>query len=182
MRPIVLSGCSGGGKSTLIDALAARGFATVAKPGRRAVREGLSWVDQPRCFAERLVELAIEDLASVRDSRATVFFDRGLIDAAIALEHAGGPPAVSALDGHAFEPIVFMLPPWPDLYRRDAERQHGFDAALDEFKRLSAAYPELGYHPIPLPPATVKARLNLILSALQAAQNGSHFDFSLNRI
>ena len=35
----VLSGCSGGGKSTLLAALARRGFATVEEPGRRIVAE-----------------------------------------------------------------------------------------------------------------------------------------------
>ena len=168
MRPVVLTGCSGGGKSTLIDALAARGFATVAEPGRRAVREGLSWVDRPRRFAERLVELAIADLATVRDKPGPVFFDRGLIDAAVALAHAGGPPVTSTLDGHAFEPVVFMLPPWPELYRQDDERQHGHAAALDEYHRLTAAYPALGYRPIPLPHGTVEARLEAVLRAAAA--------------
>ena len=36
-RFIILSGCSGGGKSTLLAELARRGFATVEEPGRRIV-------------------------------------------------------------------------------------------------------------------------------------------------
>ena len=38
-RFIILSGCSGGGKSTLLAELARRGFATVEEPGRRIVIE-----------------------------------------------------------------------------------------------------------------------------------------------
>ncbi|MPT22826.1 MAG: ATPase, partial [Starkeya sp.] len=38
-RFVVISGCSGGGKSTLLTELARRGFAVVEEPGRRIVAE-----------------------------------------------------------------------------------------------------------------------------------------------
>jgi predicted ATPase len=38
----VISGCSGGGKSSLLAELARRGFATIEEPGRRVVREELA--------------------------------------------------------------------------------------------------------------------------------------------
>lgn len=37
----VISGCSGGGKSTLLSELERRGFSTVAEPGRAIVKEQL---------------------------------------------------------------------------------------------------------------------------------------------
>ncbi len=36
---VVLSGCSGGGKSTLLAELGRRGFRTFAEPGRQIVKE-----------------------------------------------------------------------------------------------------------------------------------------------
>jgi predicted ATPase len=36
-RFVVISGCSGGGKSTLLAELARRGYRTVEEPGRRIV-------------------------------------------------------------------------------------------------------------------------------------------------
>src|ERR1700757_5427899 len=51
-RFVVISGCSSGGKSTLIAELGKRGYAVVDEPGRRIVKEeltrggaGLPWVD-----------------------------------------------------------------------------------------------------------------------------------------
>jgi predicted ATPase len=51
-RFVVISGCSGGGKSTLLAELGRRGYAAVEEPGRRIVREemegegsALPWVD-----------------------------------------------------------------------------------------------------------------------------------------
>jgi predicted ATPase len=38
-RFIVISGCSGGGKSTLVAELARRGYASVEEPGRRIVED-----------------------------------------------------------------------------------------------------------------------------------------------
>jgi predicted ATPase len=38
---VVISGCSGGGKSTLLAELAQRGYGVVEEPGRRIVREEL---------------------------------------------------------------------------------------------------------------------------------------------
>jgi predicted ATPase len=38
-RFVVLSGCSGGGKSTLLIELGRRGYATEEEPGRRVVKE-----------------------------------------------------------------------------------------------------------------------------------------------
>lgn len=54
-RFVVLSGCSGGGKSSLLAALARRGHAVVEEPGRRIVAEetrsggsALPWTDPER--------------------------------------------------------------------------------------------------------------------------------------
>lgn len=91
-RLIVISGCSGGGKSTLLAELARRGYSTVEEPGRRIVRaelagtgEALPWID-PEAFARRAIALALADLAAAQQLAGDVFFDRGVVDAAVALE------------------------------------------------------------------------------------------------
>ena len=61
-RFVVISGCSGGGKSTLLSELGRRGYGTVEEPGRRIVREemlgegsALPWTDAT-AFARRSEE------------------------------------------------------------------------------------------------------------------------------
>lgn len=39
---VVLSGCSGGGESTLLAELASRGFETGAEPGRKILQQALN--------------------------------------------------------------------------------------------------------------------------------------------
>lgn len=66
-RFVVISGCSAGGKSTLLTELHRRGYATVEEPGRRIVKEELEcggsvlpWMN-PEAFLRRAFDLAVGD-------------------------------------------------------------------------------------------------------------------------
>jgi len=115
---VVISGCSGGGKSTLLEELAARGFSTVQEPGRRIIaREiasggsALPWVDLA-AFARRAVEMALRDRREAARLTGPVFFDRSLVDAAAALEYALGKPAASEIcREHCYHRRTFLVPP-----------------------------------------------------------------------
>ncbi|CAH0201204.1 AAA family ATPase [Agrobacterium fabrum] len=171
-RFIILSGCSGGGKSTLLAELARRGFATVEEPGRRIVIEetrnggtALPWIDM-QAFARRAIAMALED-RRVTPKEGLVFFDRGLIDAASALHHISGDRFINTLrDTHRYNSLVFLTPPWPEIYRSDDERKHGFDAAVEEYERLVRDYEGLGYDIVVLPKSAVAERADLILTRI----------------
>jgi predicted ATPase len=132
-RFVTITGCSGGGKSTLLRELQRRGHAVVEEPGRRIVAEelerrgtALPWIDGA-AFARRAIDMALADRADAERRAGWVFFDRGLIDAASALQHLA--------DGDVLETIgrscrgnrsVFMAPPWLEIYVNDPARRHGF--------------------------------------------------------
>ena len=170
---IAVSGCSGGGKSSLLAALGARGHAVVAEPGRRIVREELAgdgaalpWRD-PVAFARRALAMSLADLDAARDLSGPVFFDRGLIDAAAALSHLGHAAELEGIAlGGRYNPTVFMAPPWPEIYVTDGERQHGFDQAVAEYDRLMSFFPEHGYRLCILPKVSIEQRVEFVLEAL----------------
>lgn len=172
---VLITGCSGGGKSTLLAELQARGHHGFEEPGRRIVKQeleadgaALPWVD-PLAFSQRAIEMALADREAAKIHSGWVFFDRGLIDAAAALEDATGQPVLAALDAlHRYHRRVFMAPPWPEIYETDAERRHGFEAGLPEYYRLEKALPALGYEVIPLPKTTVAARADFVLATLSS--------------
>jgi predicted ATPase len=172
-RFVVVSGCSGGGKSTLLAELHARGHHVVEEPGRRIVKReletggrALPWID-PAAFARRAIETALADREAAQTLQGWVFFDRGLIDAASALEDLTGEPLLEVLGNeHRYHRQVFLAPPWPEIYGTDPERQLGFEAGLAECRRLEKAFPALGYEVILLPKSTVSARADFVLSAL----------------
>lgn len=177
-RHIIISGCSGGGKSSLLEVLRRRGEVVIDEPGRRIVCEELAtdgsslpWVN-PAAFARRAILLSKQDRHAIETSSAPVFFDRGLIDAAIALEHATGEPVVHTLYGQlAFYRQVFFAPPWPEIYQRDVQRQHVFDDAIEEYVRLTAAYPKLGYEIVLLPKTSADERADFVQSTVSKSDN-----------
>lgn len=173
-RFVVISGCSGGGKSTLLLELARRGYAVVEEPGRRIVEQELAgdgaalpWTNGA-AFARRAIEMALADRSSAALRDGWVFFDRGLIDAAAALEHFTGTQALASLGAaHRYHRRVFMTPPWPEIYASDGERRHGFEEAVAEFQRLTQVYPALGYEKVIIPKSTVELRADFVLRDLE---------------
>ncbi|HEY5105435.1 MAG TPA: AAA family ATPase [Caulobacteraceae bacterium] len=117
---MVISGCSGGGKSTLLAELGRRGHATIEEPGRRIVREELT-----------------------------------------------GERALGALGRRrCYHRRVFLAPPWPEIYERDAERRHDFEAGKAEYHRLLKIHRSLGYDVTILPKMNVGVRAEFVLGAL----------------
>ncbi|RYD90983.1 MAG: ATPase, partial [Sphingobacteriales bacterium] len=95
-RFVVISGCSSGGKSSLLAELQRRGFDIVYEPGRRIVADekerggnALPWINL-QAFLEKAIRMALEDRKAASQFAGTVFFDRCLIDAVIGLEHVLG--------------------------------------------------------------------------------------------
>ena len=174
-RRIVISGCSSGGKSTLLAELATRGFRTVEEPGRNIVREALEtgsdalpWKN-PVAFVEKAVIQARSSLEAHAPHDGPVFFDRSAIDALAHLDRLSIqiPQALrSAGQTCIYARPVFMAPPWPDLYEQDEERPLPFEDAVREYNWLCLAYPARGHRLIHLPKASTPARADFMLRSL----------------
>jgi predicted ATPase len=170
---VVISGCSGGGKSTLLGELQRRGHVTVAEPGRRIItgqiRRGgnaLPWADMA-AFLREALRVAAMDLERIAWCAGPVFFDRGLIDAATGLQRLCREPLSESLgDSRPYGRIVFLAPPWPEIYRADEERRHGFPDAVAEYAHLVTTYRLLGYEVRPLPRVSVAARADFVLDTI----------------
>ena len=168
---IVLSGCSGGGKSSLLNALAARGYSVQPEAGREVVQEQLLTGGDalPWRNSRRFVELAASRAAQQFDAAASndgpVFFDRSLVDVISYLAYRGlETPAhlTRMLDLYRYAPRVFVTPPWEEIYRTDNERRKNFDEAVDEYHALVAAYRALTYEVIEVPRTSVAARADFL--------------------
>src|SRR5437879_3325830 len=80
----VVTGCSGGGKSAIIEALKGRGFPCASEAGRTIVREQVRigadatpW-QNPLKFRELLLSRYIYLFEQIAERRSPVFFDRGI--------------------------------------------------------------------------------------------------------
>lgn len=178
---VVLSGCSGGGKSTLLDEMHRRGYAVRPEPGRQIVREqafiggdALPWGDSAR-FLELCISRAAYFYNTVSADEGCVLFDRSIVDAAAGFARLGVDMpdyARNAVARYRYAPTVFLVPPWEELFRGDAERQKGFGTAVEEYEALERAYPAHGYAIEIVERASVAERADFLERRLAAFGQG----------
>lgn len=176
LRRIVISGCSGGGKSTLIDGLASKGFQTVPEAGRIVVREALAssgdalpWVDRKN-FAEKLAAFAIQQFDATADLDGLVFFDRSVIEALVYSQMHNVEMPVwlgQAVRNCRYDDTVFVVPPWQDIFVEDEERRHSFDEAVTEYHSVLKAFTEFGYNVCEVPRMANQERVEFILNEIR---------------
>jgi predicted ATPase len=160
----VLTGASGGGKSTVLETLATHGFMVVEEPGRRIVGEQLAtggdatpWQDR-RAFLHLLFQRSLAAFEAALAMPGPVFFDRGIIEA-LAYSRQLGLPVPDAWLALArrrrYAEPVFVIPPWREVFRNDAERRKTWTEVLDDHRVTVAAYAALGYRMVEVPRAPV---------------------------
>jgi predicted ATPase len=66
-------------------------------------------------------------------------------------------------------PLVFVLPPWEQIYVNDEERDQNFAEAARVHDSLVAWYEACGYRVAAVPRVSVAERCNYILSELHAS-------------
>ena len=165
----VISGCSGGGKSTLIDLLSDKGYPIHPEPGRLIVKsetqkqsDGLPWVNLKK-FLSLALELNIKNFKK-SDPNQLTFFDRCIIDTIV--DFTRDADSVQAAQQYRYSQKVFLVPPWKEIYIQDSERQHSFDSALEEYDRLLVNYKKLGYETVIIPKSDPKSRVKFVLNHL----------------
>jgi predicted ATPase len=172
---VVLSGCSGGGKSSLLSELGRRGYRIFEEPGRQIIKEQNAIggdavpAGNNRMFAELLVSRSLNRVIEAADAGDFVFFDRGLVDVVSWYEYAGQAipePFERAAQLFRYHSKVFLVPPWPEIFENDAERKHSFEEALAQYQMLPKTYARLGYTPVIVPKTTVSARADFVLREL----------------
>ncbi|MEO3385176.1 AAA family ATPase [Mesorhizobium sp. CAU 1741] len=172
---IVLSGCSGGGKSTLLTALAGRGHAVHPEAGRQIVREqmhldgdGLPWRDALK-FVELAASRVFHQFNTTQVGERPVFFDRSLVDLVSFLDmKALDVPAYMrrAIEIYRFSPRVFLTPPWREIYVDEAERSKSFEDACREYDALVEGYLAAGYDLVEVPRSSLPERVSFIVAHL----------------
>jgi predicted ATPase len=174
-RFIVLTGGPGSGKTTLIEALRRLGLATAPEAGRAIIGEqvaiggpALPWLDQ-RLFFEVILAWEMRSYRAAEQTAGPVFFDRGVPDAAggWAMLGADVPAHVrAAIAAFRYAPLVFLAPPWPEIYTGDTERKQDFAEAQRTYGAMRTAYRDAGYALAELPKAPVPARLRFVLETV----------------
>ncbi len=171
----VITGGPGAGKSTLLDHLAREGVACCPEAGRGIIQAqaavggpALPWRDR-RLFAEMMLGWEMRSHEAARGLPGPVLFDRGVPDVIGYLRLEGLPVPDHLLRAAArlrYHRRVFVAPPWPAIYRQDAERRQDPETARRTCDAMREAYAGLGYDLIDLPLAGVAERAAFVRDAL----------------
>lgn len=172
-RFFVLTGGPGAGKTTLIEALGARGFATTPEAGRAIIRDQTAiggpatHQNDPALFAELMLAFDIQSYRRAQEQIGPVFFDRGITELAgyHAMMGLPTPPHFrAAAQRFRYSANVFVAPPWLEIFANDSERKQSFEEAVRTHDAMARTYAEFGYRIVPLPKTSVEERLRFVLA------------------
>lgn len=169
---IVLTGGPGTGKTTLINALIAKGFVCYPEISREvtlaAQKEGIDqlFLEKPLLFSEMLFKGRLKQFENAAfEANLPVFFDRGLPDVLAYMDYIGDvyPDTFDAVCIQNKYDLVFLLPPWEEIYKSDEARYENFEQASKIYENLKATYTNFGYNFVEVPTNTVEKRIEFIL-------------------
>lgn len=175
-KRIVLIGGPSTGKTTLLNALKAKGFTCLDEVSREVIKaaqlEGIEqlFLTEPLLFSDKLLERRIQqylDAGALETQH--VFIDRGIPDVAAYMDFIGQsyPKRFSEACKNYTYDRIFLLPLWKDIHTTDEERYESFEEAHKIQDELVKTYKSYGYAPIEVPKTSVEERVSFILKNLE---------------
>ncbi|GGF47314.1 AAA family ATPase [Echinicola rosea] len=171
----VITGGPGVGKTALLQELRKRGYKTVPEIARELIREqqakdgnALPWRDR-ELYRDIMFERSVmgfKEACNREDKLTPIFFDRGFLDA-ICYGELIQSPISKRMQAYAkkwrYNPTVFILPPWKEIYQKDSERKQDWAEAVHTFDRMLETYSGFGYKVITVPRKPVQWRADVVL-------------------
>lgn len=176
MSRYIITGGPGSGKTTLLQSLKKEGYITFQEVSRLIIQEQSS-LPQPilpwtnlRLFAKLCQGQMWKQLNRAQSHQKPCFFDRGIPDIIAYLKHGGIPVDKNyydTLEKCNYSSQVFILPPWPEIYRPDPERPHSLEEAEQIYDQIFQTYQELGFELIEVPRIWLEGRVQSIVQKLE---------------
>ena len=171
---IVLSGGPGTGKTSLINELAGVGHHCFPEVSREIIdrevklNSGIVPWDNLNEFTRFVLEGRITQYNQAPSGIS--FYDRSIIDSLAYMNLDGlDIPANWKEYGvkYQYQKIVFITPPWKDIYSTDKQRKESYDKMLGLHNELINSYEEYGYSISIVPKGSIKERVDFILDNIK---------------
>ncbi|MCD0473526.1 AAA family ATPase [Flavobacterium sp. EDS] len=175
----IITGGPGVGKTTIIGELKRRNYNCINEVARNIIKEqaksngeALPWADKEK-FTLLMLKRSIENYIENKDNSFITFFDRGIPDTLAYTELIKLQPSAQltkAVKMYRYNPIVFVLPPWKEIYQTDSERKQTYQEATDTYEAITNTYNNCDYQLIEVPKLDAKKRVDYILSIIEKRQ------------
>ncbi len=175
-KRIVISGGPGSGKTSLVSHLEQQGYTCMHEISRdvtkEAQKEGIEqlFLEDPLLFSKKLLEGRLKQFqnASLFHDMPFLFYDRGMPDVTAYMDYIRShyPAKFSEICMNNRYDIIFLLPPWKEIYKQDNERYESFDEAEKIYHYLFQGYQKYGYSVQEVPVGSITERSEYILSNL----------------
>ena len=171
----VIIGGPGTGKTSIIDALKARGYCCYPEISREvtmeAKKQGIDqlFLEQPLLFSELLLEGRKKQyLDAQKESHEVVFIDRGIPDVLAYMHYIvdSYPSFFEAACRENTYSEVFILPPWKEIYVSDEARYENYEQSVLIHNHLVETYTKYGYQLIEVPKDSLDNRILFILDKI----------------
>ena len=173
----IITGGPGVGKTSVINELYNYGFQVVSEDAREIIRaqiqskgEALPWKNKD-LYASHMLQASIESYNKTltNESSVTTFFDRGIPDTICYMNMENIPISKhinNIVKRHIYNPNVFIMPPWKEIYTKDDERKQTWEEAEHTFYKMKEIYLKYNYILHEVPQGTVKQRVRFILNTI----------------
>lgn len=173
----IITGGPGVGKTTLICELRQRGYNCVHEVAKHIIKEqmetngdALPWLNTHK-YSDLMLYYSIRDFIKYSDVKDLLFFDRGIPDTygyEVLMKFPVNTVLKDAIRIYRYNPTVFILPPWEEIYSTDDERKQGFNEALRTYDVMRNIYEELGYNLVEIPKISPAERADFVINNIHS--------------